>query len=159
MVIKVGIADLNVGKAPQKLVTIGLGSCIGVTIYDPISKVGGMAHVMLPDSTTVKNNDNIAKFADTGVRDLYTKVQRKGGDPANFVAKMAGGAQMFRFSNQSDSVRVGDKNILAVKKALRELGVPVRASDVGDSYGRTVEFDLETGILLVKTIGKGEKEI
>ena len=73
-IIKVGMADLNVCKAPDGLTTLGLGSCIGLTLYDPVTKIGGMVHYMLPDSTKVSNNSNKAKFADTGIEELLKKV-------------------------------------------------------------------------------------
>lgn len=72
-IIKVGMADLNVCKAPDGLTTLGLGSCIGLTLYDPVTKIGGMVHYMLPDSTKVSNNSNKAKFADTGIEELLKK--------------------------------------------------------------------------------------
>ena len=70
-VIKVGMADLNICKSPDVLTTIGLGSCIGIALYDPTTKISGLAHIMLPDSTQIRNNSNIAKFADTGIQKLY----------------------------------------------------------------------------------------
>ena len=73
-VIKVGMADLNIAKSPDSLTTLGLGSCIGLTLYDPVTKIGGLVHYMLPDSTKLKNNSNIAKFGDTGIRELYQKL-------------------------------------------------------------------------------------
>ena len=73
-IIKVGMADLNVCKAPDGLTTLGLGSCIGLTLYDPVTKIGSMVHYMLPDSTKVSNNSNKAKFADTGIEELLKKV-------------------------------------------------------------------------------------
>ncbi|OOB77505.1 MAG: chemotaxis protein CheD [Epulopiscium sp. Nuni2H_MBin001] len=157
--IKVGIADLKIAKAPQKLTTLGLGSCVGVTIYDPTLKIGGMVHVMLPDSTAIKNNVNKAKFADTGVKELLDQLIAQGCKKSNCVAKIAGGAQMFKFSAQTETLRVGEKNIAAVQQILRELRIPIKASDVGDTFGRTIELNLENGSLLVRTIGKGEKEI
>ena len=77
-VIKVGMADLNIAKSPDSLTTLGLGSCIGLTLYDPVAKIGGLVHYMLPDSTKLKNNSNIAKFGDTGIRELYKKMIEKG---------------------------------------------------------------------------------
>ncbi|OOB80236.1 MAG: chemotaxis protein CheD [Epulopiscium sp. Nuni2H_MBin003] len=157
--IKVGIADLKVGVAPQKIATIGLGSCVGVTLYDPVTKIGGMVHIMLPSSIEIKNSNNVAKFADTGVKKLLEDVLKKGCKKTNLIAKIVGGAQMFKLATKDDTLRVGDKNIIAVKQILRELDLSIRASDVGGNYGRTIILDLETGSLLVRTIGKGEKTI
>ena len=94
-VIKVGMADLNICKAPDVITTLGLGSCIGLVFYDPVSKVGGMVHYMLPDSTKVRNNSNIAKFADTGIDELLRRVIAAGANKGRLIAKIAGGAKMF----------------------------------------------------------------
>ena len=83
--IKVGMADLKVAKAPDSLITLGLGSCIGLTLYDPVTKVGGMVHYMLPDSTQLKNNSNIAKFGDTGIKELYRLMVANGASPKRMV--------------------------------------------------------------------------
>ena len=91
-VIKVGMADLNVCKAPDVITTLGLGSCIGLVLYDPVTKVGGMVHYMLPDSTKVRNNSNIAKFGDTGIRELLKRVVAAGASKPRLIAKIAGGA-------------------------------------------------------------------
>ena len=84
IIIKVGMADLNVCKSPDGITTLGLGSCVGVCIRDPIAKVGGMVHAMLPDSTQIENNSNRAKFADTGIEDLVKKLVAMGGNKARF---------------------------------------------------------------------------
>ena len=159
IIIKVGMADLNVCKSPDGITTLGLGSCVGVCIRDPIAKVGGMVHAMLPDSTQIENNSNRAKFADTGIEDLVKKLVAMGGNKARFEAKIAGGAQMFAFQNKSDMVRVGERNVEASKKKLRELGIPLRAQDTGLNYGRTIVFYPETGELLIRSAGKHEKKI
>ena len=77
-VIKVGMADLNICKAPDTITTLGLGSCIGIALLDPVTKIGGLAHIMLPDSTKMKNNSNIAKFADTGIVELVRRMTEAG---------------------------------------------------------------------------------
>ena len=94
-VIKVGMADLNICKSPDIITTLGLGSCIGLTFYDPVTKVGGMVHYMLPDSTKVRNNGNIAKFADTGIDQLLKKVISAGASRQLLVAKKARGDKMY----------------------------------------------------------------
>ena len=78
-IVKVGMADLNVCKSPDGITTLGLGSCVGICIRDPIAKIGGMAHAMLPDSTQIENNSNRFKFADTGIEDLVNKLIAMGG--------------------------------------------------------------------------------
>ncbi len=157
--VKVGMADLNVCVNPNAITTLGLGSCVGVAIYDPIKKIAGLAHVMLPDSTTIKNNSNKAKFADTGIALLVDKMVSMGASRTRMVAKIAGGAQMFAFNNSSDMVRIGDRNVEASKKKLAELKIPLLAQDTGLNYGRTVEFYSESGDFLIKAVGKPVKKI
>lgn len=158
-IIKVGMADLNICLSPNGITTLGLGSCVGVAIRDTSGKVGGLAHVMLPDSTAIHNNTNIAKFADTGIEELVRQLEKAGAKRAKMVAKIAGGAQMFNFQNKSDLVRVGEKNVLACKKKLQELKIPVIAEDTGASYGRTVVFYPETGDYIIRAVGKPERII
>ncbi len=157
--IKVGMADLNVCLPPKGLTTLGLGSCVGIVLYDPITKVSGLAHIMLPDSTKIKNNSNIAKFADTAVDKMIQDMVRLGAKQNRLVSKLAGGAQMFSFSSTNDLMRVGERNITASKEKLKSLGIRVLAEDTGLNYGRTIEFYPETGELLIKTIGKPIKKI
>lgn len=152
--IKVGMADLNSCHAPGVLTTLGLGSCVGIVLYDPITKVSGLAHIMLPDSTQIRNNSNIAKFADTATDQLIKDMIALGANPNRLVAKIAGGAQMFSFSSTNDLMRIGDRNIKASKEKLKSLGIRLLAEETGENYGRTIEFYSESGSLLVKTIGK-----
>ncbi|WIF94662.1 chemotaxis protein CheD [Caminicella sporogenes] len=158
-VIKVGMADLNTTTAPGILTTLGLGSCVGICLYDPTTKVAGMAHIMLPDSKKIKNNSNKAKFADTAIDWLIEEMIKKGARKYRLVSKIAGGAQMFAFMNKSDMMKIGEKNVIAVKEVLSNLNIPIVAEDTGGNYGRTIEFYSENGILLVKTIGHGIKEL
>ena len=125
--IKVGMADLKIAKAPDLLTTLGLGSCIGLTLYDPVSKVGGLVHYMLPDSTKLKNNTNIAKFGDTGIRELYKQIVANGANPRRLVAKIAGGAKMFEVSGLSNVGNVGERNAEEAVLILKELNVPLIA--------------------------------
>ncbi len=157
--IKVGMADLNVAKAPDGLTTLGLGSCIGLTLYDPVAKVGGLVHYMLPDSTQLKNNSNIPKFGDTGIRELYKQVLAAGAQKQRLVAKIAGGASMFQVSANSTVGQVGQRNAEMAKVVLKELGIRLVAEDTGLNYGRTVELDCETGDYLIKSVGKPNKVI
>lgn len=157
--IKVGMADLKVCISPNSVTTLGLGSCVGVAIRDTSNKIGGLAHVMLPDSTAIHNNSNIYKFADTGIAELVRLMEEAGAKRSRMVAKIAGGAQMFAFQNKSDLVRVGDRNVEASIKKLKELGIPIVAKDTGESYGRTVIFYPETGDYVIRAVGKEEKVI
>ena len=155
--IKVGMADLNVCLPPKGITTLGLGSCVGIVLYDPYKKISGMVHVMLPDSTKIKNNENKAKFADTGIDELIKRLIKLGANRNSLVAKIAGGAQMFAFKSNNDMLRIGDRNVEATKEKLKAEGIRILAEDTGLNYGRTIEFYPETGELLVKSVGKQSK--
>ncbi|MBQ0028049.1 MAG: chemotaxis protein CheD [Lachnospiraceae bacterium] len=148
------MADMNVCSSPDSIITLGLGSCVGAVLYDPVAKVCGMVHVMLPDSTTIANNSNVAKFADTGVTALLDMVLKEGAKKERLIAKIAGGAQMFSVNKDSPMLRVGERNVAAVKEKLKQLGIRLVAEDTGNNYGRTVVFYPETGEYLIRAIGK-----
>ncbi len=158
-IIKVGMADLKTCKSPDGVTTLGLGSCVGIAIRDPQTKIGGLAHIMLPDSTAMKNNSNIPKFADTGIEELVKQIVALGALRARLVAKIAGGAQMFAFQNKSDMVQVGARNVEAVKKKLGEMKIRILAEDTGKDFGRTVIFYPETGDYIIRAVGKPERTI
>ena len=157
--IVVGMADLNASKAPQVLTTLGLGSCVGITFWDKLTKIGGMAHVMLPDSTQIRNNANRAKFVDTAVVDLLEMLKRMGAKQTHMEAKLTGGAQMFALSTSNENMKIGERNVESSLKVLRSLGIPIVAQDTGLNYGRTIELHTDTGKLVVKTIGHGIKTL
>lgn len=157
--IKVGMADYKTTNKPGKLITLGLGSCIGITLHDKINKVAGLAHIMLPSSLEIKNNSNKAKFADTAIDEMVKEMISLGAKKRNLVAKLAGGAQMFSFASQNDILRVGDRNAEACRKKLKEVGIRIIVEDTGGNFGRTIELDSEDGSLMIKTIGHGTKTI
>lgn len=153
--IRVGIADMNICQSPDKITTIGLGSCIGAVLYDSNTRIAGLVHIMLPDSTKIKNNQNKMKFADSGIEALVNELEKKGINKKTLKAKIAGGAKMFNFSSdKTDLGSIGEKNIIAVKSKLKELGIKVVSEDVGLSYGRTIIFDPDTEELTVIKAGK-----
>lgn len=157
--IKVGMADYKVAKTPDNLISYGLGSCIGIAFYDAVTKVGGLSHIMLPDSTQARSVDNPAKFADTALPLMLDDMLRMGAAKERIKAKIAGGAQMFTFANTTDVMRVGDRNAEAVRAVLKKMSIPLLADDTGGNYGRTVELKLDNGKYRIKTIDKGEKEL
>lgn len=158
--IKVGMADMNITAHPGVLTTLGLGSCIGIALYDPTSKIAGLAHIMLPDSTQIKNNSNAAKFADTATVQLLANMIKIGANRRHIRAKLAGGAQMFAFNDQtSDMMRIGTRNAQAAQTILRKLGITIVAQDTGENYGRTIELYTDDGRLVIKTIGHGIRQI
>lgn len=159
-VVKVGIADLNTTTGTKPIRTSGLGSCVGVVVYDLVKQIAGLAHVMLPDSSLTKQiRFNKYKYADTALDELIKDVEALGARKFALKAKIAGGAQMFQFSANSDVMRIGPRNVEAVKEKLQELRIPIVASDVGGNKGRTIEFDPVTGKLKIRTVNQGETYI
>ncbi len=155
---KVKIADLAVLKDEGVLITIGLGSCVGIALYDGIARVAGLAHVLLSDSSQfshkVNTDINPAKFADTAIPNLIQLMEDQGAKKARLRAKIAGGGQLFSFN--SNVIRVGDKNIGMVKKKLKEYSVPLLGENVGGNYGRTMKIEVETGMVYIYTVGREE---
>lgn len=152
--IKVGMAELRTAQYPQNLTTIGLGSCVGVCLWDPLAKVAGMVHVMLPDSTQSLPSANKAKYADTGIPLLLEEMQKCGARKNRIVAKIAGGAQMFAYSQKNEILRIGDRNIDAVKRILNNEGIRILAEDVGGNYGRTIVFYTDDARLTIKSVNR-----
>lgn len=157
VIVKVRMADLQTCVSPDGITTLGLGSCVGIAIRDPGTKIGGLAHIMLPDSTAIRNSQqNVAKFADTGIKELVRQMEALGAKRTSMVAKIAGGATMFNVQGQSDMVQIGDRNVMATKKILKELNIPILAEDTGANYGRTVTFFPETGEFHIRAVGRSE---
>jgi len=159
-IVKVAMADLNVAGPNGILRTTGLGSCVGLTLYDPVAKIGGLAHVMLPSSSIAREGQlNLAKYADTALPVLLNKMMDMGAVQARMVAKMAGGAQMFSFAGAGDTMRIGPRNVESCKEGLQQMGIALIAEDTGENYGRTVELDCFTGKFTVRSVQKGIKEL
>ncbi|MCY0887231.1 MAG: chemotaxis protein CheD [Alicyclobacillaceae bacterium] len=154
-VVRVGIAQGNVVRAPQRISTTGLGSCVGLVLYDEGQKFAGLVHIMLP-SAPRENVTNVCKYADTGTDWLVSELTAQGVSLASIRAKMAGGAQMFAATGQASEVmRVGPRNVEAVREALARHGIPLFGSDVGGNAGRTIEFDVRTETMSVRTALSG----
>ncbi|MBC7347873.1 MAG: chemotaxis protein CheD [Clostridia bacterium] len=157
--IKVGIAQWRVARAPYWLVTLGLGSCVGVALYDPLGRLGGLAHIMLPDSRQFPGQQNPGKFADSALPVLVAEMERYGAGRTRLVAKLAGGAQMFNFSQGTSLLNIGQRNIAAVRQTLEELGIRVAGEDTGGHVGRTMMLNTGNGEVYVRSIGRPVKII
>lgn len=156
-IVKVGIADLKLVKSPDTIRTSGLGSCVGVIIYDLTNQLAGLAHIMLPDSRLSKQaNLNPYKYADTAIDCLIKMLIEKGAISFQLKAKIAGGAQMFPNQLSNEVMRIGPRNVEAVKAELQSYRIPIVASDVGGHNGRTIIFDPTNGNLHIRTVNKGE---
>lgn len=151
--LKVGIGEYKSSRAPQSLVTIALGSCVGIALYEPRSKIGGLSHIMLPDSTAFCGEKKAGKFADLAIPSLIDEMRLLGAR-GDLTAKIAGGASMFQGKKTLPHLQIGRRNIEAVKRVLEELGIPILGEHTGDHVGRSMKFDLEKQTLLVRTANR-----
>lgn len=157
--IYVGIADIKVAGQGETLVTNGLGSCLAIVFFDPLTKFSGLAHLMLPDSTISKTKNNPAKFADTAVEELGKKFTQAGVPWSRIKAYLVGGARMFTSLVLEPAMFVGQRNIEAAKKCLWQKKINLVAEDTGGNHGRSVKFCPNTGELLIKSVNYGVKKL
>jgi chemotaxis protein CheD len=159
ILIKVGMAQFRVATAPTRMMTFALGSCVGIVLYDPVSKIGGLAHVMHPSSERVSNNVNKAKFVDTAVELMLSRMAKKGALRSRIKAKIFGGAKMFQSISASPGViQIGEENVKATREELAKRNIPIVAESTGGTKGKTVIFDVASGKVTVKDAqGKQER--
>lgn len=157
--VRVGIADVAIVESPDSVITIGLGSCVGISLYDTAQKIAGLIHIMLPDSTTFKEISNPYKFADLAIPLTIENLIKKGCNKRNITAKISGGAAMFKFSQKSINSDIGERNVHAVKKALQKEGIRIVAEDVGGQKGRSMFVDSESGIVKIRIVGEGIRDL
>lgn len=149
----------NSNEASLVIAALGLGSCVGVAAYDPKVKIGGMIHIVLPDSGGGADKDGEAKFADRGIPIFLNDLYKRGANKENLIVKICGGAQMLAHAGLGMNFNIGERNAEAVKKILKEMAIPLRGEDVGGTSGRTMRLYIDTGRLTVKTIGKEERDL
>ena len=156
----VGIADMKLCRAPAQLVTYALGSCIGICFYDNVIKMAAMVHIMLPTAPPGSAaNNNVYKFADTGIQETIRKMTAFGAVKSRMVCKIAGGAKMFDTLSNAEWGNIGERNAKTVKEILRREGIRIVAEDTGLNYARTMHFDSATGVATIKSFGKPEKTL
>lgn len=156
--VKVGVAQYHVGHAPVKMVTMALGSCLGIVLYDASTGIGALAHAMHPRRERVKNNANRAKFVDTVIPAIIERMLTCGARRDRIVAKLFGGARMFEaFKGCQGVLQIGDENIIAAREILARLEIPIAAECVGGTSGRTIVFDVSDGNVLVKYMNGTEE--
>lgn len=153
--IRVKVADYAVSNSGAVLSTIGLGSCVAITLYDPVTAIGGLAHVLLPNEAMSRDTSNRAKFSSTAVPLLIEEMRRIGAR-GNLVAKIAGGASMFAALIPAGGVNMGERNVIATREALRQHGIPILGEDTGGDHGRSVYFDLRDGRVLIRSLKAGD---
>lgn len=154
--VKVGIAEYEVTNGNAELTTSGLGSCVGVALYDEETNTSGLIHVMLPSADEMQDGKP-AKFADTGTELLIEEMEELGAKARNVVAKIAGGSDMLDFSEGGSGI--GDRNVEQVKETLDTHGIPIVGEDIGGDHGRSLRLESNTGALLVKSANKEDQRL
>jgi chemotaxis protein CheD len=155
----VSLGSYAVRRDTGLLGAVGLGSCVAVILYDPVSRVGGLAHVMLPTLSLSRVRDQPTRAADSGVPWLIKEMCGKGAVSDRLVATLVGGATMFADLQPGGSMHIGERNVHQCRLALRQAGVPIVATLVGGRLGRTVWFDVATGVATVRATGHEAVEV
>jgi chemotaxis protein CheD len=141
----VGIGEYKVKKGGGILESVGLGSCIGVCLWDKIPCVGGLSHVMLPSSQGRSESGNPFRYADKAIPAMMGDMVGLGASRKTVIAKIFGGASLF----QGVQIQVGDQNLASVRGALAEYGIKIVAEEVGGTHGRSIWFDVKNGSVVV----------
>ncbi len=136
----------------SELLKTTLGSCIGVVLQDTRKKISGLVHIMLPEC--LRQDDEVGKYADTAIPALLSWLLQMGGNRRDICAFVTGGANMFRYSDDSKIATIGEKNSEATKRILAELQIPITYEDTGGEQGRTMLFDNQTGEIHVRTLSR-----
>lgn len=155
--IEVMIGELVVAEAPRRLVTPALGSCVGIALYDPFARRGGLAHVMLPAPHGETPESRLGRFADHAVPRLVEMMRERGSLLSRIEARIAGGAAMF--GGDSAISTIGERNVAEVKRQLALMSVPVVAEDTGESHARTLEIRLDSGEAFVRSYRFGVRPL
>jgi chemotaxis protein CheD len=153
--IVVRVADLRVGAAGDQLVTVGLGSCIAIVLYDGTVCVGGLAHVLLPSPALSRQDGNLAKSPHTAVPRLLQLMADRGASPRRLTARLVGGASMFAVLAPPGTIQMGERNVVASRQVLHSHGIPLVGEAVGGDYGRTVRLNVSNGTLEVRSVAHG----
>ncbi len=160
MDVRVKVADYAVRRGEHVLATIGLGSCVAIALYDREAKVGGLAHILLPNQAMSRETANPAKFPETIVPVMLAEMRKLGSSPAARIsAKIVGGASMFGTLVSGNGINVGERNVAATREVLASAGIPLLAEDTGLDYGRSVYFFLDDGRVEVRSLKKGDRVI
>ncbi|MGB7212692.1 MAG: chemotaxis protein CheD [Gemmatimonadales bacterium] len=156
----VKVAELRVGGAEAELVTLGLGSCVAIILHDAETKVGGMAHVMLPSkSLSHRGAAQAAKFPETAVPALIEAMAALGAQPRRMTARLVGGASMFAALTPLGAVQMGERNVVASRHALANVGIPIIAEATGGTAGRSVQLRVADGSVSVRTLADGTRTL
>jgi chemotaxis protein CheD len=167
-IINVGVAEYRITHNPSVLASYGLGSCVAIALFDEAKKVGGLAHIMLPDSRAISKEGREGRFADTAILAMVEEMIRLGARKNRITARIAGGAQMFSIPGASNpanipgpapGLHIGERNVESTKRVLKEMRIPLLAEDTGGSHGRTMYFNVGTGEVTISSISHGQKTL
>lgn len=156
--LKVGIGDMKLTRGGGRIITYALGSCIGISFYDPAINLGALLHIMLPERQSAADL-NLFKYADTGIPETLRKLTAFGMVKSRAIVKIAGGAKMFEIKGNASFGNIGERNAVKVKQILRAEGLRLVAEDTGGTYARTMLLDVANGNVAVRTFGKPEKHL
>jgi chemotaxis protein CheD len=155
----VRVADLRVGVADDVLITQGLGSCVAILLHDAEARIGGMAHVLLPSPALSRADANPAKFPQSAVPRLIELMVADGAKPGRISARLAGGASMFAALAPPGTIQMGERNLVAARQVLSNLGIPLVGEAVGGDFGRTVRLCVNDGSVEVITVAHGVQQL
>lgn len=155
----VRVADLRAGVAHDTLMTVGLGSCVAIVLYDAQARVGGMAHILLPSPALSRNDSNPAKFPQSAVPRLIELMADRGARVQRITARLAGGASMFSALAPPGTIQMGERNLVAARQVLSSYGVPLVGEAVGGDFGRTVRLRVSDGRVEVTTVAHGVQHL
>lgn len=145
------VADLNTGKPGDILVTYGLGSCVAIVLFDPVKKVGGMAHIMLPSRSLARREDIPGKTPQTAVPALLEQMTALGANSRRITGRLVGGASLFAALSPPGSIQMGERNVVASREVLNQNGIPLVGELVGGECGRSVWFHIADGVVVVRS--------
>ncbi|HID31828.1 MAG TPA: chemotaxis protein CheD [bacterium (Candidatus Stahlbacteria)] len=153
---RLGIGEIGALKTEGEIISSGIGSCVLIILYDEVNKIGGIAHILLPDERYSKTARNENRFPRPALRNLIAAMEELGADRSRIFARLVGGASMFE-NNRYEPI--GSKNVTSCRSALAELYIPIRGEDTGGNWGRSVSFDIKTGRVRITTYRIGMKEL
>jgi chemotaxis protein CheD len=151
----VRVADLRTGTGEDVLITIGLGSCVAILLYDPAARVGGMAHVLLPSPALSRQDGNPAKFPQTAIPRLLELMGQQGASTRRLTARLVGGASMFASLAAPGTIQMGERNVVASRQALYQQSIALSGEATGGDYGRTVRLWVADGRVEVSSVAHG----
>ncbi|HEY5939481.1 MAG TPA: chemotaxis protein CheD [Gemmatimonadales bacterium] len=155
----VKVADLRCGMGDDTLVTVGLGSCVAILLYDAEARIGGMAHILLPSPALSRRDSNPAKFPQTAVPRLLELMGTDGAKPQRITARLAGGASMFASLAPPGTIQMGERNLVAARQVLNTHRLPLVGEAVGGDFGRTVRFHIGDGRVEISTVAHGVQNL